>query len=497
MNEVIFPIDSDSMAWEQKPRRFPWDNDQWISRTMRCFGGALARAISKEMFPNVTASLDEPLCAQYRHTASASVSASKSPTIGSCIIARWKCGDPERVSVKISVDAPLQRQAGVCAAGALLIISIIYFVPWWWSICTNHGPMRSAEWVGTLMGITMGCTAAVYIGYWPTWLLMKLFIKKTESRDLGHEILSKMESSIPQLWADAVKQSKEGTEKGSTPTTNADPSNGQASSTTTPPSPPSSLADSSTTARPSPSKAKATVGNKEKNIRKCAWIIALLLVLIGITAGYGYNKIIYDISRIAAEKGYSVAQYNLGFMYAEGLGVVQDDAEAVKWYRKAAERVIAVAQYNMGVMYQMGRGVAQDDAEAVKWYRKAAEKGFAVAQNNLGVMYQMGRGVAQDDAEAVKWYRKAAEQGNANAQYNLGVMYDMGCGVARDDAEAMKWYLKAAEQENADAQYNLGYMYAEGRGVAQDDAEAMKRYLKASEQGDAEAAQALQELLVR
>ena len=62
-------------------------------------------------------------------------------------------------------------------------------------------------------------------------------------------------------------------------------------------------------------------------------------------------------------------------------------------------------------MYHKGKGVPQDDAEAVKWYRKAAEQGNADAQNWLGWMYQNGKGVPPDDAEAVEWYRKAAEQG--------------------------------------------------------------------------------------
>ena len=65
----------------------------------------------------------------------------------------------------------------------------------------------------------------------------------------------------------------------------------------------------------------------------------------------------------------------------------------------------------LGWMYANGRGVEQDDAEAVKWYRLAAEQGDADAQASLGWMYASGRGVEQDDAEAVKWYRLAAEQG--------------------------------------------------------------------------------------
>ena len=42
-------------------------------------------------------------------------------------------------------------------------------------------------------------------------------------------------------------------------------------------------------------------------------------------------------------------------------------------------------------MYANGRGVEQDDAEAVKWYRLAAEQGGAAAQFNLGWMYANGR----------------------------------------------------------------------------------------------------------
>jgi len=188
-----------------------------------------------------------------------------------------------------------------------------------------------------------------------------------------------------------------------------------------------------------------------------------------------------------AEQGDANAQLVLGVMYDNGRGVKQDDAVAVKWYRKAAEQGNVEAQHNLGVMYANGQGVKQDFAEAGTWYRKAAEQGFAAAQNNLGVMYANGRGVKQDFAEAVKWYRKAAEQGDANAQYNFGAMYDNGQGVKQDNAEAAKWYRKAAEQGYANAQYGLGLMYANGRGVKLDFAEAEKWYRKAAEQGYAKA----------
>jgi TPR repeat protein len=69
-------------------------------------------------------------------------------------------------------------------------------------------------------------------------------------------------------------------------------------------------------------------------------------------------------------------------------------------------------------MYGMGQGVLQNHAEAVKWYRLAADQGNAWAQSNLGSYYYDGTGVPQNHAEALKWYRLAADQGEPLAQDN-------------------------------------------------------------------------------
>jgi TPR repeat protein len=66
---------------------------------------------------------------------------------------------------------------------------------------------------------------------------------------------------------------------------------------------------------------------------------------------------------LKAEQGDAYAQIYLGFMYANGYGVPQDDQAAVKWYRLAAEQGDAFAQYNLGVMYDNGQGVLQAETE--------------------------------------------------------------------------------------------------------------------------------------
>ena len=238
-------------------------------------------------------------------------------------------------------------------------------------------------------------------------------------------------------------------------------------------------------------------------IKFIAWL-AVFSLAVGVSPGVVANdrancfdyymakdyKGAFPVCSHAAKQGDVLAQSLLGligWMYANGYGVPENDREAVKWYRLAAEQGNANAQNNLGTMYDRGEGVPENDREAVKWYRLAAEQGLAIAQNNLGWMYANGYGVTENDREAVKWYRLAAEQGNANAQNNLGTMYDRGEGVPENDREAVKWYRLAAEQGLAIAQNNLGWMYANGYGVTENDREAVKWYRLAAEQGNANA----------
>jgi len=159
------------------------------------------------------------------------------------------------------------------------------------------------------------------------------------------------------------------------------------------------------------------------------------------------NSIAFQETKARAEKGDAAAQTKLAQMYAYGIGVAKDEAEAVKWERKAAEQGDAVAQDGLAYDYDSGQGVDKDQAESVKWrqralesYRKAAESGNANAQSELGMRYHFGLwGVPQDYAQAANWLRKAAEQDNSNAQLLLAIMFRDGRGVPQDYVEAYKW----------------------------------------------------------
>ena len=123
-----------------------------------------------------------------------------------------------------------------------------------------------------------------------------------------------------------------------------------------------------------------------------------------------------------------------------------DGAAALAIFEPLAERGDRNAQFMMGVLHEDGVGIAKDMAKAIAWFRRAADAGLASAQYNLGQYYENGTGVAADPSAAVGWYRRAAAQGHGKAQNTLGVFYAAGKGVAKDLVEAWMWYELASRR---------------------------------------------------
>jgi TPR repeat protein len=123
-----------------------------------------------------------------------------------------------------------------------------------------------------------------------------------------------------------------------------------------------------------------------KPLRSLVTAISLLIWSVSAVTAQDWQKayeapLVWDFQaasqewRPLAEQGNATAQYNLGFMYNNGEGVLQDYAEAVKWYRLAAEQGNADAQYKLGVMYTNSRGVLQSNAMAHMWFNIASANG--------------------------------------------------------------------------------------------------------------------------
>jgi TPR repeat protein len=190
-----------------------------------------------------------------------------------------------------------------------------------------------------------------------------------------------------------------------------------------------------------------------------------------------------ELRRLAqsAERGDRNAQFAIGLIYSSGKGVLQDEVEGVRWFRKAADQGVTAAQFSMGMAYALGRGVAQGDDEAFAWFQKAAEKGLARAQYMVGNAYMAGRGVRHDSFQGMQWYRTAAEQDFAPAQFALGVTYHPSAGPEIDAIGAIALIRKAAVQGYPPAQLRFGQLLVKGTDnpLADPDTNVVRDYIEA------------------
>lgn len=96
------------------------------------------------------------------------------------------------------------------------------------------------------------------------------------------------------------------------------------------------------------------------------------------------------------------AQLTLGHLHHHGARGLPADAEkAFSYYSKAASAGEPSAYANLGNMYAQGVGVEQDNATAVEYFRRGAAKDHPPSQNGLGYMYMHGHGLKQDYAKAL------------------------------------------------------------------------------------------------
>ncbi len=175
-----------------------------------------------------------------------------------------------------------------------------------------------------------------------------------------------------------------------------------------------------------------------------------------------------------AKAGNASAQYELGKLYRDGLGVSQDNTLAAHWFALSSDRGNANAHQALSVMEslpEIDRIASPEDSGSADEYPGGGDPaygnvpGTAIAAYNKAKMYSFGDGVAQDDEQAFEWYLISAKQHYPPAQYQVGNAYAYGQGIAPDQALATEWYEKAANNGYVLAQRSLGNRYLQGKGV--------------------------------
>lgn len=169
----------------------------------------------------------------------------------------------------------------------------------------------------------------------------------------------------------------------------------------------------------------------------------------------GLPSVVKDVEQKALA-GDPNAQHDLAAIYTAGHANVKANYNrAATWFREAAWNGVANAQYNLGVLNHQGLGVKQNTAEAIMLYRVAAAQNHPEAQYNLGIAHIEGVGAEYNPQRAASYFEQAARGGIVEAAYNLGLVQENALlGDARPE-EALYWYHLAAEEGNAQAREAL------------------------------------------
>lgn len=182
------------------------------------------------------------------------------------------------------------------------------------------------------------------------------------------------------------------------------------------------------------------------------------------------------------------AQHDMGAIYIAGHGPVKQNLKrAVFWFEESSKNNVANAQYNLGVLYHQGLGVEKDIGRAIELYEKAARKNHPEAQYNLGIANIEGIGVPYNPQKAATYFENAANQNIMEAAYNLGLIYENGLlGETRPD-EALMWYKTAAERGSPEAKTALEHL-ASTLGISLNDVNRVVEKARASKKSPSAAA---------
>jgi TPR repeat protein len=190
----------------------------------------------------------------------------------------------------------------------------------------------------------------------------------------------------------------------------------------------------------------------------------------------------------AAQKGEPGAQSNLGYAYAQGIGVDPDMAVAAAWFKAAADQGLTRAALTLAELYITGEGVEQSTEAAIEYYRVAYLGRSEQAAQRLGILLVEGAIPGPEPEAGLRWVTAAAETGQAEAldwlikraglepfaAFQLGRILDEGLGTEPDPERAARYFLLAAEGAVVPAQERLADLFASGAGVEQDYVQAHK-----------------------
>ena len=189
---------------------------------------------------------------------------------------------------------------------------------------------------------------------------------------------------------------------------------------------------------------------------------------------------------ISANQSNAYANYELGKIYYNGVGVEADTEISNNYFLKAHDLLLSElpnemfeslnynipipnidydtckSLYTLGTMYYKGLGVPQDYQKAEMYFSASQEK-IPYSKIYLGNISMYGLGKDIDYERAKEYYTEAmtsrSEFTQAQASYKIALMYEKGLGTNVDYDLAFRNYFNSATKADlADAHYKMGQL---------------------------------------
>ncbi|MFA0810869.1 tetratricopeptide repeat protein [Microbulbifer epialgicus] len=123
-----------------------------------------------------------------------------------------------------------------------------------------------------------------------------------------------------------------------------------------------------------------------------------------------------------AEQGNVDCQIFVAWMYQKGLGIEENQDEALKWYKQAAELGSEEGQFYLAKWHLKNR----DNKAAFECFKRSSMNDYSPALYRLGWIYENGKGIGVDKNKALLYYERSADLGHVFALRNLGRMLKSG-----------------------------------------------------------------------
>lgn len=196
----------------------------------------------------------------------------------------------------------------------------------------------------------------------------------------------------------------------------------------------------------------------------------------------------FQLLEKAAKNGHEDAMFQVAVFYQNGIGVPQNDAQAMNYYALSANspNPKAAAQFNFALMLKKQSDQQKQQVEAPIELKDIFRRRSKISHFNstplcdtiklydsiesfesVGVVFDTDTNCENDSnrrivknnlTRAAKYFRAAALQGDAEAMNNYGLMLMKGEGVPQNLKEAQKYFQMSSDRGNSFGQNNLGIL---------------------------------------